>query len=73
MSNKEEKEIIDSNVVISNGRARKREYTTFGKIMKWWPLYVYLLFMVAIFIFIASGDKKLPYEAYYKNGTSIVV
>lgn len=74
MSNKEELEkIVDSNIIYDNGRARRKDDSKLHKFLRWWPLYVYLLFCAAILVFIASGDEKLPYEAYYNEGTKYVV
>ncbi|MDD6102395.1 MAG: hypothetical protein PUB67_04715 [Clostridiales bacterium] len=66
-------QFMDDNIVYCNGRARRKDDSLLWKIFRWWPLYVYILFCSLILVFIATGDEKLPYEAYYKEGTKYVV
>lgn len=42
------------------------------RLLKWWPLPVYLLLVAAVIFFIRSGDEDDLYKAHYKDGAETV-
>jgi 3-methyladenine DNA glycosylase AlkC len=51
---------------------KKAETSKIKKLLRWWPLPVYIIGVIVLILFIKSGDEEDLYKAHMKKGTETV-